>query len=190
MNFIGHTHWIDLPCYNGDRVDKEGRPTCYRSNPQQIDAMAIFLAALMEKAHSSVSVMSMLRTHHEVMLGQLKDAGRLPESGRLTGVDFCYAGGVCHNADTLIVLPVIATGTSYEPLINEIRYRSTDLFDELEQQEFERVIVLGERQAWLSIGGYFARRLAEIPSTTYPVSERFFRHDIWEAVETLFGDKC
>jgi hypothetical protein len=121
------------------------------------------------------------------MLSHLKDTSSLPEAGRLAGVNFCYAGGSCQNADTLIVLPVMATGTSYETLVNEIRGRSADLFDELEQQEFQRVIIVGERKAWLSIGGFFSRRLAETPSTVYPVSERFFRHDVREAVEAIFA---
>ncbi len=187
MKLKDRIHWINLPRYDGYRLH-DGRLNCYRSNPQQIDAMEIILTSLMDHTHSSVSVMSMLRTHHEVMLSQLQSTSRLAEAGPLTGVNFCYAGGSCDSSDTLIVLPVMATGTQYERLINEIRDRSADLFDALEQQEFERVIVVGEKVAWLSIGGYFARRLAEIPSTDHPISERYFKHDILEAVGALFGD--
>lgn len=187
MKLPHHIYWLGLPPYSGDE-EYDGRPTCYRSNPQQIDAMAIFLTALLEHTHASVSVMSMLRTHHETMLNQLQNTSRLKETGPLTGVNFCYAGGTCHSADTLIVLPVMATGTQYKPLINEIRDRSADLFDALEQKKFERVIVVGEKHAWLSIGGFFARWLAEIPSTDFPVSESYFKHDIWQAVDALFGD--
>jgi|GEM_PF-4933697 len=183
-----HIDWLDLPLYKGNEEYK-GLPTCYRSNPQQIAATEIFLTALLEHTHSSVLVMSMLQTHHEVMLRQLNSTSTSPWAGRLTDVNFCYAGGTCDSADALIVLPVMATGTQYEPVINDIRNRSADLFDALEQQEFERVIVVGEKHAWLSIGGFFARRLAEIPSTDYPVSERSFKHDIREAVDELFGDK-
>lgn len=186
MKLKDRIHWIDLPRYDGDRIH-DGRLNCYRSNPQQIDAMEILLTSLMDHTHSSVSVMSMLRTHHEVMLSQFQSTSRLAEAGRLTGVNFCYAGGTCCSADTLIVLPVMATGTQYGPLINEIRDRSADLFDALEQQDFERVIVLGEKEAWLSIGGFFARWLAKIPSTDYPISERYFKSDIREAVHALFG---
>ncbi|MDP4533527.1 hypothetical protein Q9252_15385 [Marinobacter salarius] len=187
MKLPDHIYWLDLPPFDGDRIH-EGRLTCYRSNPQQIDATAIMLTELMEHKCSSVSVMSMLRTHHEEMLRQFQNTNSLQEAAPKSAVNFCYAGGTCHSADTLIVLPVMATGTQYEPLINEIRDRSADLFDVLEQQEFERVIVLGEKLAWLSIGGFFARWLAEISSTDYPVSEWYFKHDIRDAVDALFGD--
>lgn len=106
----------------------------------------------------------------------------------MTDVCFCYAGGTCCNADTLIVLPVMATGTKYKKLIDEIRDQSANLFDVLEQQ-FERVIVVGEKLAWLSIGGFFSRRLAEIPSTDYRVRESYFDHDIQEAVAALFREE-
>ncbi|WP_303292356.1 hypothetical protein [Marinobacter sp. SS5-14b] len=187
MRIPQHIYWLNLPPFNGYEEYK-GRPTCYRSNPQQIDATAILLGALMERTPASVSVISMLRTHHEEMLRQFQNTNRFQETAPTSDVNFCYAGGTCPSTDTLIVLPVMATGTQYEPLINEIRDRSADLFDVLEQQEFERVIVLGEKVAWLSIGGFFARRLAEIPSTDYPVSEWYFKHDILNAVDALFGD--
>lgn len=184
MNVINHIDWIDLPRYDGDRTYK-GRPACYRSNLQQIDATAAVLTALMEHTHSSVSVMSMLRTHHEEMLSQFS-ASTFPEPELLTNVSFCYAGGTCSSADTLIVVPVMATGTRYEKLIDEIRNKSQDLFGVLEQQEFARVIVVGEKRAWLSIGGFLSRRLSEIPATDYPVRESFFDHDIQRAVAALF----
>jgi hypothetical protein len=187
MKLPDHIYWLDLPPFAGDRIHEE-RLTCYRSNPQQIDAMAIILTELIQHKCSSVSVMSMLQTHNDEMLRQFENSNRLQDAAPRSDVNFCYAGGPCHGADTLIVLPVMATGTQLEPLINEIRDRSADLFDALEQQEFERVIVVGEKLAWLSIGGFFSRLLAEIPSTDYPVSEWYFKHDIRAAVDELFGD--
>jgi len=187
MKFIDHIHWLDLPPFEGEK-EYNGRPTCYRSNPEQIKATAIILTALMEHGRCSVSVMSMLRTHHKKMVGQLKSMNCLSGAGSLMDVNFFYAGGTYQSADTLIVLPVVATGTRYKKLIDEIRYRSANLFDAVEQQEYKRVIVVGEKLAWLSIGGLFSERLVEVPSTDYPVSDRYFRHDISDAVDAMFGD--
>lgn len=188
MLVLDHIHWIDLPPFEGNR-SYEGRLTCYRSNPEQIDATAIILTALMEHGRCSVSVMSMLRTHHEKMVDQLKSMKCLPGAGSLMDVNFFYAGETCPSADTLIVLPVMATGTRYKKLVGEISYRSTNFFDALEQQKFKRVIIVGEKLAWLSIGGPFYERLVEIPSTDYPVSDWYFKHDILHAVEDIFGDE-
>lgn len=72
MSVKKHIHWIDLPTYDGDRMYK-GQPACYRSNPQQISAASSALTALMEHGHPSITVMSMLQTHHEEMLRQFQN---------------------------------------------------------------------------------------------------------------------
>lgn len=186
MNVIDYIYWICLPLYNGNRLYKE-RIVCYRSNLQQIKAAELVLTALIERGHSSISVLSILETHHGEMLSQFRSAGTHPVMESSSNVSFCYAGGACSSANTLIILPVIATGTSYEKLIDEIRNQSHYLFEILENHKFDRVVVVGEKNAWLSIGGFLSRRLAVIPATDYPVREAHFDSDIREAVAALFS---
>lgn len=47
MKLKDRIHWINLPRYDGYRLH-DGRLNCYRSNPQQIDAMEIILTSLMD----------------------------------------------------------------------------------------------------------------------------------------------
>jgi hypothetical protein len=180
MYLVNHISWIDLPHYEGEHSYKD-EIVCYRSNPQQIDAAAVVLNSLLKHGNSCISVLSMLQTHHTVMLGQFQ----IDHPMLIKCANFFYAGQKCGNAKTLIVLPVMATGTKYYRIINDIRYKSSDLFDVLEEQKFDHVIVVGEKQAWLSIGGFFSRRLSVIPATDYLVRESFFEHDIQKAVAAL-----
>jgi hypothetical protein len=177
-----HINWIDLPRYDGEYF-YNNEPVCYQSNPQQIDATAVVLKSLLQHENSCISVLSMLRTHHTAMLGEF----RLNHPKLMKCANFIHAGQKCGDANTLIVLPVMATGTKYYKIINKIRYKSSHLFDALEEQKFDRVIVVGEKQAWLDIGGFFSRRLSEIPATDYLVRESFFEHDIQKAVAELIS---
>jgi hypothetical protein len=182
MYLVDEIFWIDLPHYEGEHSYKD-EIVCYQSNPQQIDAAAVVLNSLLKHGNSCISVLSMLQTHHTVMLGQF----RLDHPRLMKCANFIHAGQKCDDAKTLIVLPVMATGTKYYKIINKIRDKSSHLFDALEEQKFDRVIVVGEKQAWLDIGGFFSRRLSEIPATDYLVRESFFEHDIQKAVAGLLS---
>ncbi|WP_417516522.1 hypothetical protein [Marinobacter sp.] len=182
MNLVDHIFWIDLPHYKGE-CSYKGETVCYQSNPQQIDAAAVVLNSLLKHGNSCISVLSILRTHHKAMCGEF----RLNHPSLLKKINFFYGGQTCNNANTLIVLPVMASGTTYEPVIEEIEYKTLHLFNVLKERKFDRVIVVGEKKRWLSIKSYFSSTLSEIPATDYVVRESFFEQDIQKAVEELLS---